>query len=251
MTEFRFACAGDREGLIALWEEAFGDPREFVESFLDSGYAHDRCRVAEADGVLQGMLFWFRCTRGTEDFAYLYAVATASAARGKGICTALMEDTHRLLAGQGYAGAVLCPGEPSLFRFYEKRGYAPLGTVYEDRFPAGEGVNVELVNPDTYARKRSALLPAGGVRQEEENLAYLARFARFFVGETFTAAVSRDGSRVLEFLGDPDCIPGLVNMLGQTSAPVRCPGQGRTLTMVKMFRGEPLPRPFYFGLPFD
>lgn len=251
MTEFRFPRPEDREAIIGLWEEAFGDSREFVEGFLCSGYAPDRCRVALENGKLLGMLFWFRCVRGTDRFAYIYAVATAASARGKGICTDLMEDTHRILAEQGYAGAVLCPGEPSLFRFYEKRGYSPLGTVTESLVKAQGSLSAEVADADSYGMKRTSLLPAGGVVQEEENIAFLAIFSQFLIGTSFAAAVSRDHRRVLEFVGDPACLPGLVAHLGQKEAPVRYPGEGRILTMVRMFHGKTLPCPFYFGLPFD
>ena len=166
MTEFRFPRPEDREAIIGLWEEAFGDSREFVEGFLASGYAPERCRVALESGKLLGMLFWFRCARENEPFAYIYAVATAASARGKGICTDLMEDTHRILAEQGYAGAVLCPGEPSLFRFYEKRGYSPLGTATEALVKAHGSLSAEVADADSYGAKRAALFPAGGVAQE-------------------------------------------------------------------------------------
>ena len=251
MTEFRYPRPHDREALIALWQEAFGDSREFVEAFLESGYAPERCRVAVSAGRIAGMLFWFRCTRGTDRFAYIYAVATASSARGKGVCTDLMEDTHRILESQGYAGAILCPGEPSLFRFYEKRGYFPLGTVTESLVKARGSLSAEVADADSYGAKRASLLPEGGVVQEGENIAFLAIFSQFLIGASFAAAVSRDGSRILEFVGDPACIPGLVALLGQKETPARYPGEGRILTMVRMFRGKALPCPFYFGLPFD
>ena len=47
----------DREGIIALWQEAFGDSREAVEIFLDKRSLPQNTLVAEENGKTASMLF--------------------------------------------------------------------------------------------------------------------------------------------------------------------------------------------------
>lgn len=251
MFEFRGAANADRAVLTALWQEAFGDPPGFIELFFASAFAPERSRVAVEHGTILGALYWFDCSLDGEKFAYVYAVATFVSARGRGVSTALLEDVHSLLASKGYSGVILCPGEASLFRFYADRGYTAAGSVSEAECCAGFPHPVYEIGLEGYATERARLLPPGGVAQEGENLAYLSRFARFVAGGDFVAAISREGNQILEYLGPEEGIPGLLGALGLPEARVRRPGNGRPLVMLRMLRGQRLPQPLYFGLPFD
>ena len=112
--------------LRSLWTQAFGDDDAFLDLFFSTAYGETRCRCITLQGQIAAALYWFDCAAEGETFAYLYAVATDPAFRGKGLCRALMEDTHHLLKDQGYAGTVLVPGEPGLFDMYEKMSYTVL-----------------------------------------------------------------------------------------------------------------------------
>lgn len=251
MFEFRFARTEDRKILTTLWQEAFGDPVEFIDLFFDAAFAPERSRVAVENGTVRGALYWFDCFLNGSKYAYLYAVATFACARGRGVSTALLQDTHETLTQLGYDGAILSPGSESLFRFYEQRGYTTAGSVREATVQAGDPLPVREIGPAEYALLRRRLLPEGGVMQEGANLAYLSRFARFVTGGDFVAAISRVGDSVLEYLGPEEQIPGLLGALGLPSAKVRRPGLGRPLVMAHPLRGQEAPRELYFGLPFD
>ena len=106
-----------------LWQEAFGDSREFIDTFFRTGFSPERCRCLWKDDHLVAALYWFDCDWEKRKLAYLYAVATDKAFRNQGLCKKLMEDTHRHLEALGYSGTVLVPGEPELFSFYKKLGY--------------------------------------------------------------------------------------------------------------------------------
>lgn len=251
MIEFRPCNSGDRAGLTRLWQMAFGDPESWIDLFFRTAFSPERSRAAVENGQIAAALYWFDCSLLGEPFAYVYAVATDPGYQGRGIASALMEDTHRLLAEEGYRGVILTPGSSSLFRFYEKRGYHTAGYVREETVRAGSAVAVRRIGPEEYAALRRELMPPEGVVQEGESLRYLHGFADLYAGDSFAAAVSRHNGAVVEFLGNPRKIPGLLGALGIPAASVRSPGRSKPLAMVHMLRGT-LPCPeFYFGLPFD
>ena len=92
-----------------LWQEAFGDTDDFLDSFFRTAYSPDRCRCILDGDRIAAILYWMDCSLENERLAYIYAVVTCPEYRGKGLCRQLMEDTHGLLAARGYAGAILVP----------------------------------------------------------------------------------------------------------------------------------------------
>lgn len=250
MTEFRASRPSDRSALTGLWQQAFGDEPDFIDAFFASGYAPARSRVAEEKGEIAAMLYWFDCTLKGRKLAYIYAVATEQRFRGRGIASALMADTHAFLTEQGYAGAALSPGSEALFRFYGNMGYMTAGFRSEQTVLAGSPVPIREVEPEEYAVLRRRLLPENGIRQEGASLAFLGRFARFYAGADFVAAVSGEEASCLEFLGNNAEISGLLGALGLPEAVVRTPGREIPCAMVKWFTQAPTAE-IYLGFPFD
>ena len=108
---------------MQLWQESFGDTEEFVDGFFCTAFSPARCRCVTIDSKVVAALYWMDVAYEGQRFAYLYSVAVEEKHRGKGLCAALMADTHALLKEQGYAGAILVPSEDSLFDFYAAMGY--------------------------------------------------------------------------------------------------------------------------------
>ena len=250
MTEFRYTSIEDRSGLTRLWQEAFGDGISYIDAFFETAYAPRRSRVAEVDGEIAGALYWFDCELAGEKTAYLYAVATDKRFRGRGIATALMEDAEAVLKERGYAGVLLSPGSPSLFRFYEKRGYETVGFRTEGRVTAEESIPVREIGENEYAQIRAGMLPSNGVRQEGENLRFLHRFCRFYAGDGFCAAVYLGEEFLPEYLGDRESLSGLLGALGVKEASVRMPGNDTPCAMGKWFSGADKKR-IYLGFVYD
>ena len=115
--------------LRALWKEAFGDTDVFLDGFFEYGFSPDRCRCIVKEGAVLSALYWFEGTVEDQRFAYLYAVATAKAARGQGLFSALLQDVKRLLAAEGYDGILLHPADEDLARMYEKFGFSACASV--------------------------------------------------------------------------------------------------------------------------
>lgn len=238
--------------LKQLWKEAFGDPDCFIDIFFETAYSPERCHFLMKEGQLAAALYWLDCSLGERKLAYLYAVATAEAFRGRGLCRALMEDTHRYLKQQGYAGAVLVPGSEGLFRMYEGMGYKVCSGIREFECEAGEmPAPMRQLTHDEYASLRRELLPVGGVIQEGENLTYLGAQMQLYSGKDFIAALIVDGKDIhcSELLGNANAAPGIVAALGAEKGKFRTPGNEKPFAMYHPLSfGE---APAYFGLAFD
>ena len=241
---------GQVPALRRLWQEAFGDTDAFLSSFFavtDGQHGF----TATQDGQVAGALYWFDCTCRGKKLAYLYGVATAKAFRGQGVCHALMEHTHRHLQEAGYAGALLVPGEESLFRFYGKMGYTPFGAMTERHYTAGtEPADLRAVDLAEYALSRRQLLPEGGVIQEGKNLDFLACQAQLYAGKDFILAARQENGSLLglELLGksNPE---GILAALGCTEGTFRMFGEGAPFAMYRPLSDAPAPR--YFAFAFD
>ena len=239
------------EALRALWQEAFGDTEEFLEHFYTQGFAPDRCRCVTLDGRVAAALYWFDCSLDGKPVAYLYGVATGKKYRKQGICRALAENTHAHLKYLGYAGEVMVQAEDGLFGMYEKMGFTPCGGIRELSCPAGDTpALLRKLDAGEFARLRREYLPAGGVLQEGDNLAFLETVADFYAGEDFLVTVSREEEFFApELLGNVQAAPGILAALGKESGHFRAPGEEKPFTMWHDLSGESAPA--YFGLAFD
>ena len=218
----------DIPALRQLWQEAFGDDDTFLDKFFATGYSENRCRVVMQEGQAAAALYWFDCQWESKRLAYLYAVATAKAFQGQGLCRFLMEDTHRLLREQGYAGTILVPGSDGLRMMYEKMGYRNATTIWEISGTAGQTpYPVEEISGSEYAQLRKEMLPADGVIQDGASLDFLATYAAFYKGCDCLLCAIKDGQHLFvpEFFGDVSHIPGICGIWTVRTAPSAPPEQ--------------------------
>ena len=248
--------AAQQRQLRGLWQEAFGDTEEYLDLFFGAAFSPGRCRCAVEEGTVTAALYWLDCTCRGQKIAYIYAVATAKAFRGRGIASKLLADTHAHLARLGYAGAVLVPGEGPLFGFYEKLGYRVCSRI-TDFVCAGSAEDVPLRRVDAadFAKQRReilSLLEPGAVLQEGESMALLEAQCRFYAGQNFLLAARADGDVLqgIELLGDPQNAPGIVATLGYREGRFRTRGTARDFAMFRPL-AEGVEAPTYFGLAFD
>ena len=235
--------------LKSLWAEAFGDEEPFIDLFFTTGFSPKRCRCVTENGQLAAALYWFDCEAYGGRLAYLYAVATAKAHQGKGICRALIENTHALLKEQGYRGAILVPSEPGLFGMYAKMGYRTINCMKTFSCTPAGICDIRPAAPEEYTAARNALLPPGGVRQEL-GLSYLAGYAELYTGTGFALAGVRkaDSFIAMELLGDKNAAPAILGALGLSKGTFRIPGSN-PFAMYHPLTAAPAPT--YFGLAFD
>lgn len=229
--------------LRQLWKEAFGDTDTFLDYFYSTAFSPDRCLCAMLDGEVAAMAYWFHC----EEYAYIYAVATAKRHRGKGISHALMARIHDILTQRGYDGCILVPGEESLRTFYRGMDYENCGGVKEFDADAGAPLPLRKLQKEEYAVLRRKYLPQGGVVQEGVNLDFLSCWAEFYEApNALIAAVWEDGKLlVLDLLGDSGQAPGIVAALGANSGRFRSPGED-PFAMYKPLNANTPPKYFAF-----
>lgn len=241
--DLRPPLPGEEIELRALFTQAFGDEGGFTDLFFRTAHAPDRCRVA-SDGAVLAALYWFDCALGEKKIAYLYAIATEEAHRGKGVGTALIRDTLAHLTALGYAAAMLVPAQAHLFRYYERLGFSTAGRICEQTVSAGTPLPVRKLTVREYAGLRRAYLPENGVIQEGPVLDLLDGYADFYAADSAVCAVS--GQMVWELLGDSSAAPGILAALNIPAAAVRAPGAERPFAMAYGLDG-----PVYLGLALD
>lgn len=246
-------AARDIPALRQLWKQAFGDTDSFLDSFFSVGFAFDRCRCVRTGGQLAAALYWFDCDWQGKKVAYLYAVATDMALRGKGLCRTLMEDTHRHLQSNDYAGSALVPGDRELFSLYEKLGYRSFCPIQTLTVYAGKNaVFPELLSAKEFDALRRSYLPESAILQEGATSAFLSAFAGLYKTENSVFAAAKEGNTLhfQEYLGDLTLLPGIVAGLKAETGIVRLPGGDTDTAMYHSFDGSH-DLPSYLGIPLN
>lgn len=242
-----------------LWKDTFGDSDDFLDLFFETAFSSGRCMCATLNGSVVAALYWFNCKFDKKPIAYIYAVATDKNHRGKGICNALMFETHKHLKENGYIGAILSPASDHLFKFYGKMGYQTCAyhnelTYQEDTLYALEEKDISLqrISKEKFSMLRRQFLPKDAVLQENENLDFLEKQAEFFVGKNFLLTAHKEGSHLhgIEFLGDTSMIPNILQSLHCTSGVFHTIGNETPLAMYLPFHDADS-IPSYIGFIFD
>lgn len=238
--------------LRQLWKETFGDEDAFLDAFFSLGYATHRCLCAREGEKVLSAAYWMEVYTERGRYAYVYAVATDRAYRGRGIGKKLLTQAHEVLRVQGYDGVILVPAEPWLFAFYEKLGYERFCNLQEITVQAAPPrITLKELSPEEYMLARRERLPRGGVRQEGAFLAVLASYHRFFAGEDCLLCCYQDGDTgvIPEFWGDREILGAVAAALGVQQVRVRCAGGSSPFAMyLPLKNGE---APSYFALALD
>ncbi len=241
----------DIPALWQLWKEAFGDADSFLNKFFSAGFSPDRCRCLTADGQLAAALYWFDCTLKGKKVAYLYAVATAKQMRGKGLCRALVEDTHKHLKALGYAGAALVPGNEGLFSLYARFGYKSFCPMTAYTVSPGErSLSLSPIGWQEYEIMRKPLLPESALLQDGKTLEFLSTFAQFYQGQSCLLCGYEEGGtfHICEYFGNENILPQIAATLG-AAVNVRLPG-GKNTAMYHSLEHTP-DLPAYLGLTLN
>ncbi len=238
--------------LKTLWRAAFGDTDAFIDRFFATGFSEDRCNYRLENGQVCSALYWFDCQWEGQTLAYIYALATDPAHRGKGFGATLLQQTHKLLHRRGYGGCVLCPAD-GLIPYYQRLGYEVCSYVNQfDAAAYGEPAALRPISAAEYAALRKGYLPAGAVLQEGVLLDFLGTWTQFYQGKDFLLCAAREKSTlyVQEFLGDPAAVPGILQALGIPKSQFRTPGTQIPSAMFLSLQ-EATKLPTYLGLPLD
>lgn len=237
----------ETDALRTLWTECFGNEGDWIDGFFRTAFDPAHVCSLTRQGRLAAALCWMDVTCDGRPLAYLYAIATDPEHRHQGLCRELMGKTHETLARQGYAGAVLVPGDEGLREMYGKMDYVNFGGMGRFSAKAGKPIPIRRLSPAEYAALRREYLPAGGVVQEKGAVEFLASGAELYAGEDFLLAMS--GEFGLELLGNAHAAPGILGALGLKSGTFRAPGE-EPFAMFRSLSGDDW-LPGYFGLAFE
>lgn len=237
----------ETDALRTLWTECFGNEENWIDVFFQTAFDPTHVCCLTRRGQLAAALCWMDTYCQGRPLAYLYAIATAPEHRRQGLCRELMGKAHDHLARQGYAGAILVPGDESLRQMYGKMNYVNFGGIRRFCAEAGEPIPIRRLSPEEYAALRREYLPAGGVMQENGAMEFLASAAELYVGADFLLAMAGDVG--LELLGNAHGASGILGALGLERGSFRTPG-GEPFAMFRSLTGEDW-QPGYFGLAFE
>ncbi len=236
--------------LKQLWMQAFGDSRESVDAFFATGYDGAHSAVICLENQPISALYWLDYRWGEEKLAYIYAVATDEKFRGQGYGRKLMQNAHKTLKQQGYAGAVLVPAEEHLVAWYENQGYQAFFLAKKQEIPAGAAIPVTEITAEQYASLRREMKP--NIPQPGKALYdYFATYGSFYKAEDCIFAVARQEDTVFfqEFLGDTQKLPHIVGGLDAQKGVVRLADEKTPFAMLYRFTHGPMPD--YFSFPLD
>lgn len=116
-----------KEQLCDLWQEAFGDGREFVDAFFENIPCDECAHTLSVDGRVVSALYTLPCVlrAGDKDFSavYIYAVATHPCYRGRGYMQVLMRRVEEVLRATGVEFVFLLPATERLRAAYSMLGF--------------------------------------------------------------------------------------------------------------------------------
>ncbi len=215
-----------------LFELAFSEGDRSFGDLLFAAYAPDCLRVIEEEGVLKSMLFSIpydlQTANGRVAARYIYAVATAPEARGKGYAGELLR--REIARGEPL---FLRPSSPSLFDFYGKAGFLPFSPIVEQSGSAcGREImenGVERIafcelSPAEYLEKRRQYLNLPFAEPSEKFLTVHRSYGSAVGDEkSFATLFEKHGDRVFfkEWLGDTALAPLVAAQLGAASYRLR------------------------------
>ena len=235
--------------LKKLWMQAFGDSIESVDAFFRTAYdpTHSTAICEENEPV--SALYWLDYDWNGKKLAYIYAVATEEQFQGQGYGRQLMEQAHKLLREQGYAGAVLVPAEDNLVQWYANQGYQVFFKAKKQNFFAETAIPVTQISAQQYAALRKEAKP-NAPQPGKELYAYFATYGSFYEADGCIFAAARQGDKVYfqEFLGDMQKLPHIIGGLKAKTGLVCAQAEEAVFAMYYPLNEMKMPDYFSFAL---
>lgn len=107
----------NKDEIIELWQEGFGDPKEEILYFLEN-CSNKLCLAYKEDNKLFSMLFLVEATLNDKEIKYVYGATSSKVARNKGYMSELIKFIQKK-----YDRLCLIPASESLIEFYKKRRF--------------------------------------------------------------------------------------------------------------------------------
>ena len=122
----RLATTEDKRALYALWQNTFGDEPAVIDRFFQCVTPNEIVVCGENGSPVSALYMprvELRCGKKTLSAAYIYAAATDTAYRGRGLMTYLLQFAAENAQRQSLDGLYLVPAERTMFDYYGARGF--------------------------------------------------------------------------------------------------------------------------------
>ncbi len=117
-----------KDDIKRLWQDTFGDTKEFVDMYFDRVYTDADAMTLEVDGRLVSSLllqpYLLRFHGENLLVAYVSGAATRRQSRGKGYMSQLMLDALQSARNRGAVGVALIPANMHLYDYYARMDFA-------------------------------------------------------------------------------------------------------------------------------
>lgn len=177
--------------LKALWKECFGDGDDYINFYYENRFRAEDTLVwlegTEPAAMLTMLPAQIWQSGQLLPVYYLYAVATGTAFRGRGLSTKLLDCANDETARRGGEMTVLVPASEELFAFYRKRGYFDTYRIKAANFAAKNlsnldtnSIKIDKISELEYKRLRDVRFQAeGDICWGGEAIAYAVAENRF------------------------------------------------------------------------
>ena len=243
---------GTDEALMNLWMEAFGEDREQILPFFREIFPLCRSFAATEDGILCAMAYALPQTlqKGSARLpaAYLYAVATKTSYRGRGLATGLLRYAEQSLKEEGFSGLMLVPANAGLFGFYEKLGFLPFSCRSWRTVTAQKGPAASVTPAEYFCLREAYLQNIPHNVPPEAVLRHLSLFS--WEGGCGAAEKTPEGLVFREVLGNEEGAAFAAGSMGADSARCLCAGEETPYAVAKPLT-EDFPSRGYFSFAME
>ncbi len=116
-----------QDSLITLWNKVFGDSEDYINLFFKQAYFDSECFGEILSDEVVSALYLLKCEikfeGKTYNGRYLYAAATLSEHRNKGLMAKLISEAQRYARERELDFIALVPAGDSLYEYYGKFGF--------------------------------------------------------------------------------------------------------------------------------
>lgn len=230
---FRFAVHDDRDNLFRLWNDCFGDGKDYVFPFLDTFLTADNVYVYEDGGRIVSAVYALDCEIKGHKGIYFYAVATDENYRKQGLARKEIEFLIEYKTKKGAEIFLLTPSNEKNRNYYMKLGFSDFFYCEKRTFYRREE-NIPVYraqSSDTLFEARERIFGKGDfVSFPGEHFEFALRFAdhAFYEkkGDEYISYALVNGKTVTELCcdGDKDAfVSAVLEKIGQESAEVFVP----------------------------
>ncbi len=225
----RFSTNNDIEGIVSLWQEAFGDSENEIIFFLKNNFRPENTLVVEENSNVVSMLFllegFMRIDGADYPSYYLYAACTSKNCRGRGLMSKLLEFAANIAKNRNVNFICLMPGEKGLFDYYSKHGYLPVFSkqileINRSQIEKYEFIFREQSNADSEFLRNSAFSNSDFFKWNLKSIHFAFEHTKLYGGQVLIrnkgyALYSKIDSNIVvkEFTFTPDCLRSFTSYL--------------------------------------